>query len=117
MAGGNLATIITSSGDEVDFSAFGAPSDKTLMSANSSTQAGVVVPHGKYNWLIWGTWNGATAQLQFSPDSTTWISFDGFSLTVDGGFNGILFGTGQARVLITGAGGSTSLTSKLLGVP
>lgn len=96
----------------------GTPADITLMTAVAATQAGVAVVAGTYNWPVYGTWNGATAQLQFSPNSgTTWISIDGAALTADGGFAGISFGAGQARVLITGAGGSTSLTSKLLGVP
>lgn len=67
---------------------------------------------GDAQWTVWGTWNGATAQLQYSPDSgTTWIDLDGATMTANGGFTGINIGVGKVRTTVSGAGGSTSLSS------
>lgn len=94
------------------------PADLVLMTAAAATQAGVAINAGTYNWFAYGVWNGATAQLQFSPNAgTTWINIDGAALTADGAFTNISFAAGQARVLIATPGGSTALTSSLLGVP
>lgn len=96
--------------------------DVSLLNNAAATGASVPVIAHAYNWYIWGVWNGATAKLQFSPDAgTTWIDFDSIDpLTANGGWNAGTIGSisaGHVRVLITGAGGSTSLTSKLGGVP
>lgn len=94
------------------------PSDFDLLDNASTTGSGVRVSGGNYDWLAWGTWDGATAQLQFSPDyGTTWIDFAGVLLTANGGWSGIPIPAGFARVSISGAGGSTSIDSKLGGVP
>lgn len=96
-SGGNAASAIT-----------------LLPAASSATGSAVAVTSGHYNWVAYGTWSGATAQLQWSPDAgTTWINFDDVLLTADGGWSDIPIATGHCRVLITG---TPSLTSKLYGV-
>jgi hypothetical protein len=62
-----------------------------LLTSAAATGAGVtVVAPGLYEWVAWGTWDGATAQLQISPDNgTTWINKDGAVLTANGGFQDI----------------------------
>jgi hypothetical protein len=89
-----------------------------LMSADDETSAAVYVFGGRYNWTVWGTWDGASAQLQWSPNvGTTWIDVDGAALTANGGWSDIPIAEGSVRVTISSAGGTTSLTSKLGGVP
>lgn len=90
--------------------------DVVLLTAASATGAGVSVMNGRYSWFVWGTWGGATAQLQWSPDGgTTWIDIDGASLTANGGFLNIPISSGKVRVTITG-GTSPSLSSKFGGI-
>lgn len=89
--------------------------DVALLSNASATGSAVAVSAGRYNWYAYGTWNGATAQLQWSPDAgTTWINVDGATLTANGGWSNITIAAGQARVSFTGS--PTSITSKLGGV-
>lgn len=79
-----------------------------------TTGAAITIAAGEYFWSAWGTWDGATAQLQFSPDQgTTWIDVDGAALTANGGFSHVGLGSGQARVAISGAGASTEISSSL----
>lgn len=83
-----------------------------LLSAASTTGSAVRVNNGHYNFIAWGTWDGASAQLQFSPnDGTTWIDIDGAVLTANGGWSDIPMGKGHVRVAISGAGGSTSVSA------
>lgn len=87
-----------------------------LLNAAAATGSSDLWPGGWGAFIVWGTWNGATAKLQFSPDQgTTWIDVDGASLTVDGGgpFN---LPPLKHRVAISGAGGSTSLSAALIGL-
>lgn len=89
----------------------------TLLSAADETGSAVMVFPGTYNWYVYDTWDGATAQLQFSPDEgSTWIDIDGLALTADGGWTGIELAAGHVRVEISDAGASTSLSSDLRGV-
>jgi hypothetical protein len=91
--------------------------DYSLLSAAAATGSAVAVNRGYYSWSAWGTWDGATAQLQWSPDSgTTWFSVVGASLTANGTFTDIPLGYGSARVAISSAGGTTSLTSIFRGI-
>lgn len=70
-------------------------------------------PGGYGMWVVYGTWDGASAQLQLSPDNgTTWVDIDGALLTENGGWNGIVLPVGKIRVEITGAG-TTSLSSNI----
>ena len=92
------------------------PVNYVLLTASLVTGAAVVIVAGNYTWSAWGTWDGATAQLQFSPDAgTTWIDITDVDLTANGGVFNIPLPAGQVRVVITGAGGSTSLSSVLQG--
>lgn len=103
-----LATIANELGGE------GEGDSVTLLTAAAATGSTTAVSSGRYNWYVYGTWNGATAQLQWSPNSgSTWINVDGAALTADGGWTDIPVSAGSMRVLITGAGGSTSLSSTL----
>jgi hypothetical protein len=89
----------------------------TLLSASSVSGGAAAIAGGRYFWAVYGTWDGATAQLQWSPNSgTTWVDLDGASVTANGGFTDIALAAGHVRVSISGAGGSTSLSSKLSGV-
>lgn len=88
-----------------------------LMEADDATSAWVKVQGaGYYNWMMWGTWDGAAAQLQWSPDGgTTGINLDGVTLTADGGWTDIPLAQGHVRIVITGAG-TTSLSSSIYGI-
>lgn len=66
--------------------------------------------------FIWGTWDGATAKLQVTPDKgTTWIDVDGTSLTANGGVR-VELPPLAVRVAISGAGASASLSATLRGL-
>jgi hypothetical protein len=89
----------------------------TLLSAATTSAAGPALesPSGTYEWVVRGTWGGATAQLQFSDDNSTWIDIEGATMTANGG--GIFeIAPAFIRVNLTGATGSTNLNSVLLGV-
>lgn len=91
--------------------------DLELLSAADTTGSGLGVRSGTYNWFAYGTWDGASAQLQWSPNSgTTWIDIDGAVLTANGGWAGIQVAGGQVRAAVSSAGASTSLTSSLRGI-
>lgn len=93
------------------------PAKVVLLSAAAATGSGIEVSAGYYNWSVYGTWDSATAQLQWSPDAgTTWIDVDGVSLTANGGWTEVPIAFGLVRASISGAGGSTSLSSLAGGV-
>ena len=74
----------------------------------SATGSGVVWPGGDGALFVSGTWDGAIAALEWSPDNVTWYALgSGSTLTADGG---LLFSlpSGYVRVAITNAG-TTSL--------
>lgn len=86
----------------------------SLLAAATGTGSWVPVSQGRYNWEANGTWNGATAQLQYSPDGgTTAINFDNCTLTANGGVCDIPIYEGHVRVSASGT--FTSMTSKLKG--
>lgn len=65
-------------------------------------------------WVVWGTWNGASVKLQYSPDGeVTWIDVDGAVLTADGGLPMTLLPSDPLRCVISSAGASTSLSSEM----
>jgi hypothetical protein len=83
--------------------------------AGNGSTAGKDWMGGATTWAIWGTWDSATAQLQYSPDDgTTWVDVEGASRTDNGAWLNIpLPGTAaKYRVTISG-GGAPSLTSIL----
>lgn len=89
--------------------------DFYLLASSSATGSAVPITAGKYNWAVYGTWNGASAQLQWSPNGgTTWIDIDGATASSDGGWTGIPLGNGVVRVSFNGT--PTSISSKLSGV-
>jgi hypothetical protein len=97
------------------------PASAVLLTAADETGAAVQINAGVYDWQIWGTWDGATAQLEVSPNGTNWGPLVGHVTsgpTTDQvyGVSKIGRSAGFARVVITGAGASTSLTSELRGV-
>ncbi|MDQ0472954.1 hypothetical protein [Labrys wisconsinensis] len=60
--------------------------DFTLLNAAAATGGWSAVQGCRYSWRVYGTWAGATAQLQVSPDGgTTAINVDDAVLTADGG--------------------------------
>jgi hypothetical protein len=84
----------------------------TLLSGATSTGSGSRLNgFGYWNWVVYGTFNSSTAQLQWSPDNgTTWIDIDGADATVNGGFSDIPIDSGMVRVSITGTATSVSST-------
>jgi hypothetical protein len=73
---------------------------------NTIDTAGVSVQDGYYSWTVYGTWGGASAQLEWSPDNgTNWIALDGISATANGGFIEIPISEGKVRTTITGGSG------------
>ena len=66
--------------------------------------------------VIYGTWDGATATLEISPDDgTTWIVVDAINatLTANGAFDFMAAAGFLYRIAISGAGAGTSLSSKV----
>lgn len=87
----------------------------TLLTAAAASSEWIEVSGGGWFWHARGTWGGATATLQWSPDDgTTVIDLDADALTDDGA-QIVAFGAGHIRVLITGGAG-VSLTSDLRGL-
>lgn len=83
--------------------------NKVLLSAGSATTAGTAVQRGRYQLTAYGTWDGATATLQWSYDNATWINVDTLASFTANGAVGVFLGDGYVRVNISGAG-TTSLT-------
>lgn len=89
-----------------------------LLTNAAATGSAVTWNGGPGSLFIFGTWNGATAKLQASPNAgTTWIDVPtdalnttALSLTANGIANFVL-GRCEIRIAISGAGGSTSLTA------
>lgn len=92
-----------------------------LIKAAAATGSAVDWTGGPGSLFVYGTWNGATVKLQASPDGgTTWIDVptdaansSPLSLTANGICNFVL-GPCKLRAAISGAGGSTSLTARVL---
>lgn len=86
-----------------------------LLSNGAVSSSWIEVSGGGWQWSAWGTWGGAAAVLQWSPDEgATVIDLDVDVLTEDGA-QIVAFGAGHIRVLITGGAG-VSLTSDLRGL-
>ena len=80
--------------------------------AVSATTTPVDWPGGDALWSVWGTWDGATAQLELSPSTGIWIEYIGAMFSENGGAI-VSIGAVPVRVVITDAGASTSLSSNL----
>lgn len=86
----------------------------TLMTARTSngTDGAQGWSGGRAIVSAWGTWNGATVQISFTPDGTTFIDTSGATFTADGTAE-VVFPAGQLKATISSAGGSTSLSAKI----
>jgi hypothetical protein len=82
----------------------------TLLTNAAATGSAVTIAKGTYTASFYGTWGGATAQLQRTPNGSTWIDVDGVLATANGGVFNLPLPAGQVRVAITGATGSTSIS-------
>ncbi|MCI0551955.1 MAG: hypothetical protein L0287_13465 [Anaerolineae bacterium] len=91
-----------------------APYDEVTLLTNAITTGSAVAwVGGSGFWEAWGDFDGSTAQLQKTPDSgTTWINISGASLTADGGVI-VQLPRDNIRVLLTGGGTNTSVSSKM----
>lgn len=65
-------------------------------------------------WLVaYGTWGGATAKLQWSPDlGTTWIDVTDASFTANGLVR-LFLCAGYVRGVVSGGGGTESITMQV----
>lgn len=90
-----------------------APSSPvTLLTDADTTSDAAEWAGGDCQFTAWGTWDGATAQLQWSPDDgSTWIDVDGAGLTENGGVI-VSLPAGSVRAAISDAG-TTSLNADL----
>ena len=53
--------------------------------ATANGQSGAVKTYrARHTVFAWGTWGGATAKLQISPNGTDWFDLTGASFTADG---------------------------------
>ncbi|HAN97015.1 MAG TPA: hypothetical protein DCQ98_06075 [Planctomycetaceae bacterium] len=92
-----------------------------LLSNAAATGSAVDWYGGPGSLFVRGTWDGATAKLQASPDGgTTWIDVptdaansSPLALTANGIAN-FQLGPCKLRGAISGAGGSTSLTADVV---
>lgn len=86
-----------------------------LLTAASATGSSEKVSHGHRTLVVYGTWDGATAKLQMSPDEgSTWVDVTDASFTADGAVIVVLTYPMLLRMHIASAGGSTSLTAELI---
>lgn len=89
----------------------------TLLSASANaTGATTLFTNGGDDavWLTaYGTWDGATAKLQWSPDvGTTWIDIEDASFTANG-LARLFMCAGHIRGVVSGGGGSESITMQV----
>ena len=65
-------------------------------------------------WLLArGTWNSATAKLQYNFDGTNWVDVTDASFTADGMVR-VFLPNGNVRGVVSGGGGSESINMELL---
>lgn len=89
--------------------------DVTLLVASAVTGPAKSWPGGPAVWFVYGTFGGATATLQLSPDNgTTWLDTNAVA-TSPGGQQIPIPSTALVRLAISGGVG-TSISSKLSGV-
>jgi len=83
-----------------------------LLYQATETGSPIFFQNGTYEWLIWGTWGGATAQLQQAPTATgPWIDFNDVNTEANGRMTGIPIAKSWIRVNLTNTTEETSLTS------
>lgn len=90
----------------------------TLLSAVSANGSGTaaMVDGGTYTYAAWGTWDGATVTLEYSPDGgTQWTAVGSDStLTADGVANFKLPAGTLVRCTVSGVG-TTSVSANAKG--
>lgn len=89
----------------------------TLLSASANATGSTIEykrPNDDEAWVFaHGTWNSATAKLQFSHDGgTTWFDITDASFTANG-FVRVYLPTGHVRGVVSGGGGTESITMEL----
>ena len=84
-----------------------------LLIGESETGAPNYYQPGTYEWLVWGTWDGATATLQQSPsnEEEIWVDFNTAVATDNGRITAIPIAKSRIRVKIENAGADTLLYS------
>jgi len=86
-----------------------------LLSNGKVTGPAIAIANGVYSCAVSGTFDGATAQLEWRPDAATpWISIPNIRYTEANTIYGIPLNIGQTRILIIDPGFSTSLTATLM---
>lgn len=88
--------------------------NQTLMTARAAngTDGAVGWSGGRAMLSVWGTFNGATVTISFSPDGTTYI--DSPSAVFTAADSPIVdYPAGTLKATISSAGGSTSLNAKI----
>ena len=90
----------------------------TLLTAVSTNSNGTAVQTegGTMTFAAWGTWDGATVTLQYSPDGgTTWIPVGSdTTLTANGAANFRVAAGMQIRCVVSGVG-TTSVSANANG--
>lgn len=84
-----------------------------LLTGSDETGPSLFFQPGTYEWLVWGTWDGAVATLQQSPDNEdeVWIDFNAATSDADGRITGVPIAKSRIRVKIESAGPTTNLFS------
>lgn len=93
------------------------PDSVQLLQDDAATGGASAATSGRYLWSVYGTWDGAAARLQYSPNGSVWLDLevDGGRWTTAQSDRAMLIDlpAGDYRVSISSAGGATSLTSTL----
>jgi hypothetical protein len=86
-----------------------------LLTNGKATGATINISNGVYSCAVSGVFDGAVAQLQWRADTTKpWVDIPNVKFSKADTIYGIPLNIGQARIFITGAGFSTSLTVMLM---
>ena len=86
-----------------------------LIKNAKATSAAINIPNAVYGCVASGVFDGAVAQLEWRPDAATaWVTIGSVKFTAANTIYGIPLNIGQARIVITNPGFSTSLTVTLM---
>lgn len=85
-----------------------------LTAAGNGNGGAVTLGMSGEHWLTaFGTFDSATAKLQWSPDAgTTWIDIEDASFTANGVVR-LLLANGSVRGVVSGGGGSVSVSMQV----
>lgn len=83
---------------------------------NHEDDEGRVGVTGEYYLEVFGTWDGATVTAHYSTDGSNWSDADAEGTYTEnkGIWMTIPKGVGQVKVTVSSAGGSTSLSARIL---